>query len=379
WTGKKEYLDVVSQTLEFINRHWSDPSGGFYSSYDADSEGEEGKYYVWTTQELETLIPDEHDRKMFYELNDIQARGNWEEGKNILQIHRQPSELARKYNLSDEAFAEKIKSIQEKLLSARSKRIPPGLDDKILTSWNGLMLQGYVDAYRVTGTKDYLDRALKNARFIAGKMIQEGNRLNRNYKNGKSTINGFLDDYAITIQAFLSLYQCTFDSTWLNHADGLMKHVLAHFDGDSSGLFYYTSDLDPALIARRVDFGDNVIPSSNSILARDLYVLGTLLDFEAYIHRSRKMFNTVWPRIQADEQPSFYSNWCQLMLSMASPPYEVAIVGDQFATSLAAMQLTYQPDALYLGGRTEGTLPLLEHKEVPGQTVIYVCRNKVCK
>ena len=147
------------------------------------------------------------------------------------------------------------KSIHEKLIAERKKRVYPGLDDKILTSWNGLMLQGYVDAYRASGNKSYLDRAKKNGEFIIREMIQDNHRLNRNFKNGKSTINGFLDDYSTTIQSFISLYQSTFDTSWLEHAEGLTQHVLAHFDGDSTGLFYFTSDLDPALVARRIDFG----------------------------------------------------------------------------------------------------------------------------
>lgn len=238
---------------------------------------------MWTTKELETLIPDETARKLFYELNDISVAGNWEHGKNILQQHRRPEELAKAYKLSTDEFAKKISGIHQKLLAARKQKIYPGLDDKILTSWNGLMLQGYIDAYRATGTTAYLDRAKKNAGFLVREMIKEDYRMNRNYKNGKSTINAFLDDYAITIQAFISLYQCTFDTTWLNQAKGLTEHVFKHFDGDSSAFFYYTSDLDPALIARRVDFSDNVIPSSNSIMARDLFTLGTLLDHEPYL------------------------------------------------------------------------------------------------
>jgi uncharacterized protein YyaL (SSP411 family) len=379
WTKKQEYLDVVNQTLEFVDKNWSDPSGGFYSSFDADSEGEEGKFYVWTTKELETLIPNTEDRKLFYELNDIKSGGNWEHGKNILQQHRSPGELARTNSLTPEALQQKMDGIKKVLLEERKKRVAPGLDDKILTSWNGLMLQGYIDAYRVTNNKAYYDRAKKNAEFIRDKMIGKDYQLSRNFKNGKATINAFLDDYAITIQAFLSMYQCSFDTTWLNHANGLAEHVLAHFDGDSTTLFYYTSDLDQALVARRVDFGDNVIPSSNSIMAKDLYHLGTLLAKNDYIERANKMLQVIMPRIKSDGQPSFYSNWCDLMLAFAKTPYEVAVVGKDYDKILAELQLRYQPDVLYLGGASEGSLELLEDKLVENQTFIYVCQNKVCK
>jgi uncharacterized protein YyaL (SSP411 family) len=259
--------------------------------------------------------------------------------------------------------------------------VPPGLDDKILVSWNGLMLHGYMDAYRASGEKKYLERGLKNADFIVREMIKtsEDYRMDRNYKDGKSSINAFLDDYAITMQAFLAVYQVTFDTVWLHHAEQLLTHVFDHFDGGPSGMFYFTSDLDPPLVARRVDFGDNVIPSANSIMARNLFTLGTILYKPEYIDRAKMMFQSVWPRIREDAQPAFYSNWCQLMLWIQAPPFEVAIVGNSYREPLQSMQVTYQPDVVYLGGKDEGTLPLLEDKLVEDQTFIYVCRNKVCK
>jgi uncharacterized protein YyaL (SSP411 family) len=379
WTGKKEYLDVVKQTTGFVDRHWSDPSGGFYSSYDADSEGEEGKYYVWTTEELDQIIPEGQERDLYYAYNDIRPQGNWEHKNNILQRHRRGDDLARQFEITPEAFYASIDRTNKRLLEKRMTRIAPGLDDKILTSWNGLMLQGYIDAYRVSGEASYLQRARQNADFILREMLKDGYRLDRNFKNGKSTINGFLDDYAITIQAFLSLYQATFEQKWLDNAKGLTEHVLAHFDGDTSGFFYFTSDLDPPLIARRIDYGDNVIPSANSIMARNLMLLGELLYQESYVARAERMFNQVWPRLKKDGQPSFYSNWCQLMLSMSKPPYELAIVGKDYNKLLGTFLRTYQPDAIYLGGPNEGNLPLLKYKLVDNETLIYVCQNKTCK
>jgi uncharacterized protein YyaL (SSP411 family) len=379
WTGKKEYLEVVQQTIAFVEKHWDDPSGGFYSSYDADSEGEEGKYYVWTIDELNALIPEGPDREMFYAYNDIRPEGNWEHKKNILQRHRRAADVATQFKITPEDFASRVSVINKSLLEKRNSRIAPGLDDKILTSWNGLMLQGYIDAYRATGTTTYLDRAKRNATFIVREMIKENHRLERNFKNGKSSINAFLDDYAITIQVFLSLYQATFEVEWLDHAQKLTDHVLAHFDGDASGFFYFTSDLDPPLIARRIDFGDNVIPSANSIMARNLLLLGELLYNEEYTGRAKMMFNQVWPRLKKDGQPSFYSNWCQLMLWIHKPPYEVAIVGNGYEELLSSFLKVYQPDVVCLGGPDEGNLPLLKSKYIEGETLIYVCQNKTCK
>jgi uncharacterized protein YyaL (SSP411 family) len=379
WTGRKEYMDIVRQTTNFVDAYWSDPSGGFYSSFDADSEGEEGKFYVWTTDELNELIPEGVDRDMFYVYNDIRPAGNWEHKNNILQRHRRAEEVAKQFKITTEAFLASISKTNDVLLEKRKTRIAPGLDDKILTSWNGLMLQGYIDAYKASGEEAYLERARKNADFIVREMMKVNFRLDRNYKNGKSTINGFLDDYAITIQAFISMYQATFEVKWLEHAKGLTQHVLDHFDGDPSGFFYFTSDLDPPLVARRIDFGDNVIPSANSIMARNLLVLGDLNFNEAYTDRAKRMFDQVWPRLKKDGQPSFYSNWCQLMLALHKPPFEIAIVGSAYQEPLSEFLGMYLPDALFLGGPDEGDLPLLKYKLSEGETLIYVCQNKTCK
>ena len=379
WTGNKGYLDVVRQTIDFVNTYWSDPSGGFYSSFDADSEGKEGKYYVWTKEELDALIPEGRDREIFYASNDILSNGNWEDKMNILQRHRRPEDIAKQFNIATEELHKILTGIHQVLLKERHKRIAPGLDDKILTSWNGLMLQGLIDAYQATGESSYLKRAEQNAQFIVREMMEEDFRLNRNYKNGKSTINGFLDDYAITIQAFISLYQTTFDIQWLDRAKGLTDHVLMHFQGDTSGFLFFTSDLDPPLIARRTEISDNVISSSNSIMARNLLLLGELLYEEKYTDRAKDMFAKIWPAIQRDGQPAFYANWCQLMLSIARPPYEVAIVGKDYASLRDEMLKSYHPDAVFLGGADEGNLPLLEHKLSDGETLIYVCQNKACK
>jgi uncharacterized protein YyaL (SSP411 family) len=379
WTGKQEYLDVVKQTLHFVDTYWSDASGGFYSSFDADSEGEEGKYYVWTMEELKQLISDEKERELLFTYYDIKPGGNWEKGLNILNRHRSIPEITKQFGITKEEFFQKLQNLHGKLLTARKERIAPGLDDKILASWNGLMLQGYIDAYRASGQREYLDRALENASFIKEKMIHEGFRLDRNYKNGKSTINAFLDDYAQVIKSFISLYQVTFDMQWLEQAKGLTEHVLSHFDGDPSHFFYFTSDLDPPLVARKIDVSDNVIPAANSTMARNLLALGELYYESKYIDRAKLMMQQVWPLIIRDGQPSFYSNWCQLMLDIVDPPFEVAIVGENYRDVMQKMQKVYLPGALFLGGSMDTPLPLLKGKLSENQTLIYVCQNKVCK
>lgn len=378
-TGDTRYLFLVRQTIDFCSSQWGAPEGGYYSSLDADSEGEEGKYYVWTTAELNELIPEGRKRQLFYTLHDIRPEGNWEEGKNILHHHRELSDVAAGLGLSIEEATAQLQDINITLLNIRAQRVAPSLDDKILTSWNGLMLHGLTDACRATQDDIFRQLAIRLGSFIVRDLIQDDFRISRNYKNGTTAINGFLDDYATVIQGFLSLYQITFDEDWLNQADGLTRHVIDHFSSDESDLFYFTSDLDPPLVARRIDYSDNVIPSANSMMAHNLLLLGNILHKEDYSTRARRMFQQVWPRIKADKQPGFYSNWCRLMPALTDECVQVAIVGPDCHRLLAEMQKHYLPGVIFIGSTEESTIPLLAHKYLENSTLIYVCHQHTCK
>ncbi len=373
------YQKTVEQTLTFIERELSDASGGFYSSLDADSEGEEGKFYVWSTNELEQILNDEQQRAAFYDYYEVKGSGNWEHGKNILHRRQTVAEVAKKQKLSEEELQALIADAEQKVMAARDKRIRPGLDDKVLTSWNALMLKGYCDAYRAFGTEAYREKALTNAQFILKEMKQKDHRLNRNYKDGKSSINAFLDDYALTIEALVSLYQITFDEKWLEEANHLATYAKAHFFDPSSGMFNYTSDIDPPLVARKKELSDNVIPGSNSSMARALFHLGTFLYRPEYIEIATQMMKNMDESIRQQPQPSFFSNWCQLYQELVQPPYEIAIVGDGWEALHKDLSKHYLPNALLLGGKGEGNLELLKDKLQEGMTMIYVCQNKVCK
>ena len=377
-TANPLYEKVVHETLSFVERELSDKNGGFYSSLDADSEGEEGKFYVWEKAEIDSILADPALADLFCEYFEVNKHGNWE-STNILYRRKTAEELAKKHNISAEDLAEKISTASSKLFEARSARIRPGLDDKILTSWNALMITGYLDAYQAFKEEKYLQRALKGADFIIKNQIQKDGRLNRNFKDGKSSINAFLDDYALCIEAFLQLYATTFDETWLNKAQLLMDYVLAHFNDDENALFFYTSDEDPALIARKKEIEDNVISSSNSVMARNLLHLGTYLYNSDYVERSKNMLNLLLSQLESTEQPHFYANWCRLYTELAYPLYEVAVVGQDYKGLLQDLQVTYHPNALLLGGATEGNMELLKDKLQEGETYIYVCQNKVCQ
>ena len=192
--------------------------GGFYSSLDADSEGVEGKFYVWSASEIDSLIIDKNAAKLFKDYYDVSKKGNWEH-TNILNVKKEINEFAKNKKISVEDAIASINNSKSILMQERDTRIRPGLDDKVLTSWNSLMMAGYIDAYTALGNKEYLDRAITNANFLVDKQMQSDGRLNRNYKDGISSINAFLDDYALTIHALVKLYQVTFDKRWLDHAE----------------------------------------------------------------------------------------------------------------------------------------------------------------
>jgi len=377
-TKKDLYKQRVYETLDWVEREMTNPQGGFYSSLDADSEGEEGKFYVWKKSEIDEALG-KKDAAIFSDYYSVKPNGNWEHNNNIIHITKRPKDIARKHKMKLKDLEKLMLKCRKDLMKVRNKRIRPGLDDKILTSWNALMLKGYADAYRVFGEQKFLDAALKNADFLLNNQLKEGNRLNRNYKDGKSVINAFMDDYALLIDAFVALYQATFDEKWLNKSEDLTQYVMANFYDEKSRMFFYTSSQDAPLVARKKELSDNVIPASNSVMAKNLFHLGTYLYKDEYTQLSRDMMNTIIIQFEDSGQPSFYSNWCSLLAKLTHEPYEVAIIGDDFAEKRQEIDQHYLPNALLLGGKTEGNLELLKNKLIEDETRIYVCKKKVCK
>lgn len=371
--GDEKYAQTVRETIEFCNRELSDESGGFYSSLDADSEGEEGKFYVWSEEEIDLALA--NDSELFKTFYGVSKKGNFE-GHNILERKASTTELAEKFNLSESEVATQIEAAKAKLMGLRDGRVRPGLDDKALTSWNGLMIIGLIDAYFTLQDEHYLDRALKAGSFIRTNQIQSSGQLLRNYKKGQSTISGFLDDYAFTILAFTKLYEATFDESWLAEAKQLKDYVNVHFLDEKTQMYFYTSDLDEKLIARKMELSDNVIPASNSAMAEALYLLGQFYYNQDDLDRAIQMVANM--EKEFTEQPSFYSNWVRLYGLMGQQHFEVAVVGDEAQTKKSALAKQFIPNKILLGGTHEGSLELLEGKLSEGQTLIYVCENKSC-
>lgn len=366
------YKRVVYQTVDFVERELSSPEGGFYSSLDADSEGVEGKFYVWSYEEIESVLGE--DARLFGDYYNAHPFGNWE-GNNILFVLETETEFANRWKLDDEVFKSKMAECRTKLLAARASRVRPGLDDKVLTSWNALMLKGLVDAYLAFGEARFLEMALKSAHFIR-ENLTEGARLFRNYKAGTRTISAFLDDYANLIEAYLSLYQATFDAQWLHQAEVHLTHVLNHFSDEETGLFFYTSDEDPVLVRRKIERQDDVIPSSTSTIAKVLHTLGLILHKTDYMDRSLVMLQT----LKADliRNPAWHANWGQLMLRHIFPHYEVAITGSDAHRFRQELIQHYQPNRIFAGAVEENEVPILQDR-FTDKTTIYVCEGNACQ
>lgn len=374
-THDPQYRKVVFETLEFVERELTSKEGGFYSSLDADSEGEEGKFYVFTQKEIEETLG--QDAPLFSDYYDVSKSGNWEHGKNILRKTEPDASFLERNNLDASALEQIISKSKETLMDLRDRRIRPGLDDKVLTSWNGLMLKGYADAYMAFGEKHFLDAALKNANFLVDKAMDSKGGLSRNYKDGKSSIPAFLDDYAFVISAFVALYQATFDENWLQKAAQLNSYAIEHFFDETSGMFFYTHNEHSNLIARKKELSDNVIPASNSEMAKNLFVLGHYFNKDTHVEMARQMLVNM--RDDVHKNLYFYANWSQLEAYLVSEPYEVAILGNDAIEKRHEFSQQYLPNVLYLGGKKEGNLELLENKLNKGQTTIYVCQNKACQ
>lgn len=377
-THKPLYKKVMEETVSFISREMTNKEGGFYSALDADSEGIEGKFYVWTYDEFQETLGE--TAEMIGDFYHVKKEGNWEHDYNILHCSASEDSFAKKYELDRTEFSKILQESKAKLLQKRGERIRPGLDDKILCSWNGLMLKGLADAYASLQDTSILELALRNAHFIVDKLMrQQGDRasLYRSYKDGKAYLEGYLDDYAFVIDAFIAMYQISFDEQWLRHAEHLTAFVVDHFYDKEEGFFHYTNE-ESKLIARKKEFLDNVIPASNSAMAKNLYRLSLLLDNAEYKEMSERMMSRMLKMLDSD--PAYLSNWACLYMEMMQASVEIAIIGDESKSYAKTFLSHYMPNRLLVGTEKESSLPLLkDRKAIDGKTTVYVCFDKACK
>ncbi len=369
---KAHYKEVVEKTFSWLQNEMKDESGAYYSALDADSEGEEGKFYVWKEQELVEVLGD--DFQLAKEVYQINSKGFWEHGNYILHRNENLEKIAEEFSIDEEALIGKIHLMDQKLMKVRSTRVRPGLDDKCLTAWNALLISGLCKAYQTFKEEKFLTTAKEIGKWIIEIQLKDG-QLFHTYKNGASTISGFLDDYATSIQAFLDLYEITFDSNYFNTAKELLKETDTSFLNEENQLYYFASS-SSELIVRKTETEDNVIPSTNSIMARNLFRIGTILDDQILLDRSKIMLSAVYNGME--QYGSAYSNWGLLLLDHVKPVNEIVVTGSNWQEKLQEIQSKYIPNAIFLGGESNTIQsPLAEGKF--GGEQIFVCQNKTCE
>lgn len=371
---KTEYKAIVYETLSFMERELYSPDGGFYSSIDADSEGEEGLFYVWNKNEVDELLGE--NAAVFESYYNINETGNWEKGKNILFTNSSFIEIADSLGITIEEIEKSIAESKIILFKARDKRSRPMTDDKVLTSWNALAISAFIDAYRVFGEKHFLDIALKSANYIKNNRVSTDGKVLRINKKDGSYLNGFLDDYSFLAASFIDLYQATFDEQWLLLADKITNYAVTNFYDNKSGMFLFTPLSDKEIIFPKTEVSDNVIPSSNSSMANVLNALSIYFNNEEFEQKSTQMIKTVLP--QMEKNGAYFSNWGILLCNRIFLTREVVFCGNK------ALELRKEFDAhfqvsLVAGSETYSDMPLLENRFVEGKTYIYVCVGKACK
>ncbi|HLF53305.1 thioredoxin domain-containing protein [Flavobacterium sp.] len=373
------YKEVIQKTLAFVSRELTNEAGGFFCALDADSLNEknhleEGAFYVWKKEALQTLLKE--DFELFSQIFNINDFGFWEDNNFVLIQNQSLEIIASQNNMEVSELQAKKKSWEKLLFTEREKRSKPRLDDKSLTSWNAIMLKGYVDAYKALANESYLKTALQNANFIIKNLWTPEGNLFHNYKNEKSTINGYLEDYCFVIDAFVSLYEVTFDEKWLKNAKQLTDYCFEHFYDEKTQFFAFTSNLDDALITKHFETEDNVIPASNSVMANNLFKLSIYFHNSYYEKVCHQMVQNIIPNI---DYPSAFSNWLNVFLNYSEQNKELAICCGEKALEYATkINNLYLPNVILAGAEKPSSLPFLEDRFTEKETLFYVCQNKAC-
>jgi len=383
-TGEGFYRRIAEETLDYVARDMTSSEGGFYSAEDADSEGEEGKFYVWTPLEIEdALDPDEARIAMRYW--DVTEGGNFE-GKNILNVPRPPEAVAAEFGISAQELWTRILDIRQKLLAEREKRVRPGRDEKVLAAWNGLMLRAFAFAARVLDREDYRRIAEENASFLLEKLEDDG-RLRRSYKDGRARFNGYLEDYACVADGLVALYEATFETRWLAEAVELVDAINELFWDAGRGIFYDTAADHEELVTRPRDYYDNASPSGTSVAVDVLLKLAVLLDRDDYRTRAQAVIEDLSGAIA--RIPGGFGRLLSALDFHLSTPYEIVVIGDPDAPDaralLGAVYSDYLPNKV-VAGRSESDeeaarlVPLLaDRPKRDGKATAYVCVHYACQ
>lgn len=372
------YGEIAKKTLNFVEREWLTDEGGFYAAFDADSlnengKKEEGAFYVWKKEELQIIFKE--DFELFSALFSIDDFGYWEH-QNYVLIQQKPLEItANDFGISASKLQAKKESFEKTLFEIRKKRPKPALDDKTITSWNAIMNRGYTDAYKAFGEVKYLEIAQKNIEFIKTKLWSEDGNLYRTYKNKIAKINGFLEDYAFVVDALIGLYEVTANENYLLEAKQLTDYTLDNFYDSDKGLFRFKSVEDTSLVSENYETEDNVIDSSNSVMARNLYTLSVYFGLVHYEDICRKMLRIVISNI---DYPSAFSNWLNVWMNFDTQQKELAICGKNALENLNVINQNYFPNLIVSASEKPSNLPFLKGRYAENILHFFVCQNKVC-
>ncbi|NLE61452.1 MAG: thioredoxin domain-containing protein, partial [Planctomycetes bacterium] len=385
-TGNRRYAEVASQILNCVLADMKSTEGVFYSAWDADSEGVEGKYYVWTKPEIMAALG-EHEGEVFCSYYDVTEEGNWEDA-NILNVQRAPEVVARLHGITETHLEEMLRRAREKLLLVRTRRVPPALDDKTLTAWNALMITSLARAAGVLGEQRYADAASAAADFILTHLIDDG-RLLRTYRNGRAHTRAYLDDYAFLVEALLELHQATFDWRWFERAIQLNDEMLRLFWDDRDGAFYFTASDGESLFARTKDFRDGAVPSGNAVAIMNLLRLGTILGRDDLREKAEQSLRAVAGDLL--HGPFSHERLLAAVDLFCCPGTEIVIAGD--VTDVATQELIAiarqgcdpaRTVLLKKGDACDGTVgrvhvPALKDKTaLRGNAAAYVCHGHTC-
>lgn len=369
----QEIAHSVYKTIDFLKTEMQDANHGFYSSLDADSEHEEGKYYVWTKKEIEDALGS--GAELFCDYFNVTEAGNWENGKNILIKTKTPGKVFQKHNTEPKQGVETIRDSQEKLKTIRSKREKPALDNKQLASWNALTIEGLVNAFQTFQEEEWLEMAKKAGNFLKTHALDE-NRLYRNCRKDQYAIPGFLEDYAFTIRAMTGLFMTTAEEHWLQTARDLLRYAIDNFKDTDSAMFFQTEAKDAPIGMRKMEIMDNVIPSANSVMAENLLKIAVIDENSNYREQASQMIQDIKPKLQ--HNGPFFAHWMRVYMQLVHPPYEIAVSGPEAETKIRELQKYYLPDIVQAWSNQPSDLPLLKNRYSEEKTRIFVCRNYTC-
>ena len=367
-TNNNYYKNILYETVEWLKKNMIDSNGGFYSSIDADSEGQEGKYYKWRYDEFSKEAG--KDYKMF---SDYYNLSKSKEHEYTLNRKHDDSRFTKKWKINEEEFLEKLYELKFKLIRKRNKKVKPIIDKKIISSWNGLTLIGLINSYEATNDDKFLKIAKKNISFIRKSMIKKDKLLH----TFGDPLEGFFDDYAIIIKSFIKYFEISQDIKYINTAKQLTDISIQKFYSKKEKFFYYSSKNSNKLIANKIELFDNVIPSSNSIMSENLIKISKIFDENKYFKIGEKMLLNVIKICKYEY--SFLSNWLNVILNYKIGFNEIILTGKDIKTSLRKIHLKYLTNKIILVSDKKINMKLLEGKLFTKKTNIYLCKNKVCQ